>query len=96
MGPVDETPLVTDDSRLGGVEAALWSDTVTDRDDLEFLLLPRLAGAAEKAWTPRGTTVWEDDAQRLASQSSAWDRRRWTWFRSDEVDWRVPTAAPKT
>lgn len=86
--PVDETPGVDDDSPLAGVEAAVWCETVTDRDDLEFLLLPRLAGAAEKAWARRGATDWDVYASRLGAQAPAWDRRGWNWFRSGEVTWQ--------
>lgn len=89
--PVDETPLVEDDSRLVGVEAAVWCETVTSRDDLELLLLPRLAGAAEKGWATRGITDWQCYRARLAAQSGAWDRRGWAWYRSTEVDWADST-----
>ncbi|MGN7800419.1 beta-N-acetylhexosaminidase [Leifsonia sp. 22587] len=86
--PVDQTPGARDDSDLAGVEAALWCETVTGRDDLEFLLLPRLSGTAEVAWAARATTVWGDYARRLAGQSSIWAARDWSWFRSAEVEWR--------
>ena len=66
--------------QLAGLEAALWCETVVDRDDLEGLLLPRLSGAAERAWSAR-PTEWEEYVERLASQTHAWDRRGWAWFR---------------
>ena len=34
-----------------GVEAAIWAETISDFDDLCFLLLPRLAGVAHKGWS---------------------------------------------
>ncbi|MFE4703488.1 family 20 glycosylhydrolase [Streptomyces sp. NPDC056738] len=70
-----------------GVEAAIWCETVTSGTDLEFLLLPRLAGIAERAWSPSGTGKWDDYRGRLAVQSTAWHRRNWTWFASTLVDW---------
>ena len=38
------------------MEAAIWCETITDRGELEFLLLPRLGGLAEKAWGVPGAT----------------------------------------
>jgi hexosaminidase len=85
--PVAETPGIDDDDRIAGVEAAVWCETVTDRDDLEFLLLPRLAGVGERAWSA-APTEWDEYVLRLAEASRAWDRRGWTWFRPASVDWR--------
>lgn len=86
--PVEHTPGVEDEARLVGVEAAVWCETVTDRDDLEFLLMPRLPGTAEVAWTQRGATEWDDYAGRLGAQSPVWTSRGWMWFQSAEIDWR--------
>ncbi|GGS54539.1 family 20 glycosylhydrolase [Actinokineospora fastidiosa] len=58
-------------ARIAGVEAAIWCETVDSFDDLAFLLLPRLAGAAEKAWT-RQVTDWPDHHSRLAAHADAW------------------------
>ncbi|MFG2944479.1 hypothetical protein [Streptomyces adustus] len=55
--------------------------------DLEFLLLPRLAGVADRAWSPAGAGNWDACRERLAVQSAAWHRRGWTWFASTLVDW---------
>src|SRR6187402_436125 len=41
-----------------GVEAPLWSETVTNMDDIEYLVFPRLPGYAELGWTS-GTRSWE-------------------------------------
>jgi hexosaminidase len=78
--PIAETPGVTHPDQLAGVEAAVWCETVANRDDLEALLLPRLPGAAERAWAS-APTVWDDYVARLAAQTPIWDRRGWAWFR---------------
>ncbi|MEV5964005.1 family 20 glycosylhydrolase [Kribbella sp. NPDC051952] len=84
--PLDVTPQVDSDTQIAGVEAAIWCETITSQEDLEFMLLPRLPGAAEKAWS-RTPTDWPDYATRLSHQSSAWRSRDWTWFKSVEIDW---------
>ncbi|MFF1822282.1 family 20 glycosylhydrolase [Kribbella sp. NPDC058245] len=87
--PVTNTPGVTTDDQVAGVEAAVWCETVTSRDDLEFLLLPRLPGAAEKAWSHQTPTNWPVYAADLAVQAPTWRHRGWTWFQSSEVAWDV-------
>lgn len=75
-----------DEQRIAGIEAAIWCETIADRDDLEFLLLPRLPGVGERAWSA-APTDWDTYVPRLAAASRAWDRRGWNWFRSAEIDW---------
>ena len=84
--PVSVTPGISTDERIAGVEAAVWCETVTNRDDLEFLLLPRLAGLGERAWSAV-PTEWDEYTRRLVPASRAWDRRGWTWFRPASIDW---------
>ena len=36
-----------------GLQGQLWSETVTTRADLEYMLLPKLLGLAERAWAPQ-------------------------------------------
>ena len=35
-------------AQVARVEAAVWAETIANFDDLSFLLLPRLAGIADK------------------------------------------------
>ncbi len=84
--PLEVTPEVTSDTQIAGVEAAIWCETITSQEDLEFMLLPRLPGAAEKAWSANPTD-WPDYATRLSHQSPTWRSREWTWFKSVEIDW---------
>ncbi|MFD0901855.1 family 20 glycosylhydrolase [Actinomadura sediminis] len=72
-GTLTEIP---DGADLAGVEAAIWCETVEGFDDLAFLLLPRLPGIAEKAWTP-ARTGWDDYRHRLASHPAWWDALGW-------------------
>ncbi|MET0828422.1 MAG: family 20 glycosylhydrolase [Microbacterium sp.] len=85
--PVLVTPGIDSDDRIAGVEGAVWCETVNNRDDLEFLLLPRLAGLGERAWSA-APTDWDEYVLRLAAGSRAWDRRGWAWFRPASIDWQ--------
>jgi hexosaminidase len=54
------------DERILGVEAPLWTETVTSGADIDYLAFPRLAAIAELAWSSRDRTGdWEDFAARL-------------------------------
>ncbi|MCK2216037.1 family 20 glycosylhydrolase [Actinomadura sp. ATCC 31491] len=64
------------DVRIAGVEAAVWAETITGFDDLAFLLLPRLPGVAERAWT-RERTSWEDHRARLRPHEAVWRATGW-------------------
>ena len=62
-----------------GIEAAIWAESIRDFDDLTFLLLPRLAGVAQKAWGDPGVS-WASHRDRLASHHRLWDERGLVYF----------------
>ena len=57
---------------VAGIEAPLWTELLDRPSDLDMMLLPRLPGVAELAWSLR-PPAWDDLRARLALQS-----RRWT------------------
>ena len=65
--PATEVPGVTDADILG-IEAPLWTETVATREDLDYLLFPRLLGYAEIGWTPGERRDWGAYAKRLDVQ----------------------------
>jgi hexosaminidase len=75
------------DANILGVEAALWSETVTNIDDAEMLAFPRMAGAAEIGWTPQAGRSWDDYRVRLAAQAERWDILGVDFYRSPQVPW---------
>lgn len=88
--PIEDTPDLVSDGQVAGMEAAIWCETITDRGELEFLLLPRLGGLAEKAWGVPGATGWGDYADRLGAQAALWNSRGWNWYEADSVEWSEP------
>ncbi|MDF5755516.1 beta-N-acetylhexosaminidase [Spongiactinospora sp. TRM90649] len=70
-----------------GVEAPLWTETVTNIDDLEYLAFPRLPAVAEVAWTPQKSRDFEVFASRLAGHAEMW--RRWgvDFHESPQIPW---------
>jgi hexosaminidase len=84
--PGDHLTGVTDADVLG-VEAPLWSETVTNIDEAEVLAFPRMAGAAEIGWTPQSKRDWEDYRVRLAGQAERWEILGVDFYRSPQVPW---------
>ena len=58
-------------AQVAGVEAAIWAETISGFDDLSFLLLPRLAGVAHKAWSGPQAATWAGHRDRLARHGRA-------------------------
>jgi hexosaminidase len=74
-------------AQVAGVEAAVWGETISDFDDLSFLLLPRLPGVAHKAWSDPQVATWNDHRDRLAAHRCMWAQDNLTYFRTSGVDW---------
>ncbi|MCG5443322.1 beta-N-acetylhexosaminidase [Micromonospora sp. NIE79] len=73
-----------------GVEAPLWTESVTSLADIELLLLPRLPAIAELGWSPRASHDWAGFRDRLAGQGPRWTTAGITFHRAPEIPW--PTA----
>lgn len=72
-----------------GVEAAVWTETIRNLEDLTAMLLPRLAAVAEVAWTEPQDRDWDDFSSRVAQHGAFWDRVGLRWYRSPQVTWPV-------
>jgi len=63
-------------AHVAGVEAAIWAETISDFDDLCFLLLPRLAGVAHKGWSDPQVATWTDHRDRIAKADCGPNRKK--------------------
>ena len=75
-------------SAILGVEAPLWSETTATMRDVEFLAFPRLAAAAEIAWSPRERRSWDDFRIRLGAQAPRWTALGINFYRAPDVPWK--------
>lgn len=73
---------------LAGVESALWSETLEEVSDIEFMAFPRLPGIAEIGWSPRAGRSWDEYRLRLAGQGPRWEAQGVNFYRSAQVPWR--------
>jgi hexosaminidase len=73
---------------IAGVEAPVWTETLTTMRELETMVFPRLCAVAEVAWSPQHVRDWEDFRARLAREGRRWDAAGLAYHRSPQVDWR--------
>ncbi|GAB2501452.1 beta-N-acetylhexosaminidase [Algoriphagus taiwanensis] len=70
-----------------GVEAPLWTETVTNREDMEYLSFPRLPALAEVAWTSADKRSWEGFKNRIQKHGSRWNILGIQYYPSPQVNW---------
>ncbi|HVI46786.1 MAG TPA: family 20 glycosylhydrolase [Chitinophaga sp.] len=89
-------------SNIRGLQGLLWSETVTSSDRMEYMMLPKLLGLAERAWAHDPEWAKEKDpAKADALYNAAWstfanvlgkrEMPRLTYYNGG-YNWRIPTA----
>ena len=80
-----------DDSDILGVEAPMWSETIRTLDDIETMAFPRVAAAAEAAWSPAtgasDLRTWESFRTRVGALGPLWTSLGIGFHPSGEIDW---------
>jgi hexosaminidase len=71
-----------------GIEAPLWSETISNSAELEYLAFPRVIGIAELGWSPAEHCNWEDYKERLAQQVPYLNQMEVNYYPSPLVDWK--------
>jgi hexosaminidase len=74
-----------------GIEAPLWSETVSNIGELEYLAFPRAIGYSELGWTSKQNRNWEDYKVRLANQAPYLERMNVKYYKSPLIDWKKST-----
>lgn len=70
-----------------GIESPLWTETVTNMEELQFLVFPRLPGYAEIGWTQDSLRSWDEYRMRLASFKDRFEKLDINYYKSPKVDW---------
>ena len=71
-----------------GIEAPLWSETISNIDELEYLAFPRVIGYSELGWTTQENRDWESYKLRLANQTPFLNRMNVKYYKSPLIDWK--------
>jgi hexosaminidase len=74
-------------SNIVGVEAPLWSETITNMDEIEYMAFPRLPGYAEIGWTPVVNRSWEEYKVRLGKHGTRMTALGIDFYKSKLVPW---------
>ncbi len=73
--------------KILGIEAPLWSETISNSAELEYLAFPRAACIAELGWTPQDRRDWSEFSLRLAMQESYFERENIQYYPSSKIPW---------
>jgi hexosaminidase len=84
--PITLVPGITKENILG-VEAPLWSETITNMDEIEYMVFPRLPGIAEIGWTPSLNRDWNDYRERLGRHGERFKAMGIDYYPSKLVPW---------
>ncbi len=72
-----------------GLEAPLWSETITNMATLEYLAFPRIIGHAELGWSVDEKRNWDNYKIRLANQASYLKRMNVNYYPSKLIAWNI-------
>lgn len=84
--PAALVPGISKDKILG-VEAPLWSETITNMDEIEYMVFPRLPGIAEIGWTPAQNRDWNEYKVRLGQHGERFKAMEIDYYPSKLVPW---------
>ncbi len=70
-----------------GVEAPLWTETITNMEEMEYMVFPRLPGYAEIGWTAPSARSWEEYKVRLGNHGDRMKAMDINFYPSKLVPW---------
>ncbi len=93
--PVDTAYIWTPDNYIEipkesilGIEAPLWSETISDINELEYLAFPRIIGYSELSWSTEENRNWDSYKKRLANHAPFLDMMDVKYYPSTLIDWK--------
>ena len=72
-----------------GIEAPLWTETITNMKELEYMVFPRLLGLADLGWRSSSAGNWSEYKTRLALQGERLKVMQINYYPSKLVPWVV-------
>jgi len=70
-----------------GIEAPLWSETITNMKEIEYMFFPRLPGYAEIGWSAPADRSWDEYKVRLGMQDERFKALQINYYPSKFVPW---------
>ena len=72
-----------------GIEAPLWSETISNSSELEYLAFPRAIGFAELNWSKPENRDWQNYKVRLGNQAPFLEKMNVNYYPSPLIDWKT-------
>lgn len=79
-----------------GIEAPLWSETVSNMDEVEYLAFPRMIGYSELSWSVEENRNWDNYKVRLGNQAPYLDKMNVKYYPSELIEWKKSKYTYKT
>lgn len=76
-------------SQILGVEAPLWTETLSTFDDIQYMAFPRLPGINEIGWSALQDRGWDEYRVRLAAHAARFEGLGIGYYRSPQVGWGI-------
>lgn len=70
-----------------GIESPLWTETITNMDEIEYMVFPRLLAHAELSWSPAEVRDWPRFSDRLVRYAEHLKRLDIDYYASPVVTW---------
>ncbi|MFE5709576.1 family 20 glycosylhydrolase [Streptomyces sp. NPDC056501] len=80
-------------SSVRGIEAPLWSESITTSQDIDYLTFPRLPAYAELGWSPSSTHDFTRFSRSLAAQGPRWDALGIRYYHSSQIPWSTASSS---
>jgi hexosaminidase len=77
-----------DRENIIGIEAPLWTETVKNINDIEYMAFPRIIGYAEIGWSPNKGKNWEEYKLRLGKHAKRMKAMNINFYKSNKVPWQ--------
>jgi len=71
-----------------GIEAPLWTETVTTIQEMEYLVFPRLLGIADLGWRSASAGNWDEYKVRLGNQGDRLKMLKVNYYPSKLIPWQ--------
>ena len=84
--PASIAPGISQDNILG-IEAPLWTETLSTIKDLEYMAFPRILGHAEIGWSTASARNWDTYKGRLAQHGPRLEAKGINFYKSKLVSW---------
>lgn len=71
-----------------GIESPLWTETITNMDEIEYMVFPRILCHAEIGWTKKEDRNWEDFKGRLSKFGDRLEAMEIDYYPSSKIPWQ--------